>query len=81
MAMKFSCEASGLELTNQSESPGCSNFDVRKQCSNKIELMLTIKIEADLNNSKVSNGKQILRLPTIQTRPKHKKILIEQSLF
>ena len=37
------------ELTNQSETPGCSNFDVRDmdidqtQCSNKNELMLTIK--------------------------------------
>ena len=81
MAMKFTCEASGLELTNQSESPGCSNFDVKKQWSNKIEFMLTIKIKTELNDSKVSNGKQILRLPTIQTRQKHKKILIEQSLF
>ena len=63
---KFSCDASRLELTNQSETPGCSNFDVRdmvmdqNQCSNKNELMLTIKNKTELDNSKIGDGKQIL---------------------
>ena len=46
---KINCKASGLELTNQIETPGCSNFDVidmdmnQNQFSNKHDLMLTIK--------------------------------------
>ena len=54
------------ELTNQSETPGCSNFDVRDmdidqtQCSNKNELMLTIKNKTKLDNSKIGDEKQIL---------------------
>ena len=61
---KFSCDASRLELTNQSEAPGCSNFDVRdmaqNQCFNKNKLMLTIKNKTELDNSKTGDGKQIL---------------------
>ena len=45
-----------MELTNQS-APGCSNFDVsdmdldKSQCSNKNELMLTIKNKTDIGNT------------------------------
>ena len=55
-----------MELTKQRETPGCSNFDVRdmdmdqNQCSNKSELMLTIRNKTELRNSKVGDGKQIL---------------------
>ena len=53
---KFSCEARGLKLTNQSEAPGCSNFDVRdidmdeNQCSKNHELMLTVKNKTELDS-------------------------------
>ena len=46
-----------MELTNQIETPGCSNFDLS---SNKNELMLTIKNKTELDNSKTRDGKQIL---------------------
>ena len=55
-----------MESTNQSETPGCSNFDVRdiymdqNQCSNKNQLMLTIKNKREVDNSKIGDGKQIL---------------------
>ena len=32
----------------------------QNQCSNKNELMLTIKNKTELNNSKIGDGKQIL---------------------
>ena len=64
--IKFSCDASRLELKNQSETPGCSNFDVRDKdmdqnlCSNKNKLMLTFKNKTELDNSKIGDGKQTL---------------------
>ena len=56
---KFSCDASRLELTNQNETSGCSNFNVRDMdMSNKIELMLAIKNKTELDNSKTGDVKQ-----------------------
>ena len=55
-----------MESTNQRQTPGCSNFDVRdiymdqNQCANKNKLMLTIKNKRELDNSKIGDGKQIL---------------------
>ena len=57
--MKEYCDASRLELTNQNETSGCSNFNVRDMdMSNKIELMLTIKNKTELDNSKTGDVKQ-----------------------
>ena len=58
---KLGSEASGSELTNQGETSGYSNVDVREmnvdhnQCSKKNDLILTIKNETGLDSSKILN--------------------------